>query len=301
MGLWGSRSMGRGLVESGTEVPRGLKSAPQLLLLASLATRALAGSLAPELFAFDNGTGRDQKLPPARQAAILKSAGYAGMGIYTGTQRIPEVLAALDREHLRLLSIYVHSFADDSGPRIDPGLPAAIEQLAGRETMIMLTVQGHGKDAEERAIANVREVADMAAKSGLRVCLYPHIGFYIETTPDAIRILRKAGRANVGAALNLYHTVMFHSTRGGDDQLDFRQLVAQALPNLLMVSINGIGGSTILPLGDGDYDVARFLSVLNDAGYRGPVSLQSYQVKGDLEQNLARSLTAWRAMLAKLR
>ena len=212
-----------------------------------------------------------------------------------------QVLAALDREHLRLLSVYVHSFADDSGPRIDPGLPAAIEQLAGRETMIMLTVQGHGKDAEERAIANVREVADLAAKSGLRVCLYPHIGFYVETTPDAIRIIRKAGRSNVGAALNLYHTVMFHSTRCGDDHLDLRQLVAQSMPHLLMVSINGIGGTSILPLGEGNYDVARFLSVLNDAGYRGPVSLQSYQVRGDLEQNLARSLEAWRAMLAKLR
>jgi sugar phosphate isomerase/epimerase len=267
-----------------------------------LAALPLAGgSLSPDFFAFDNGTGRDQKLPFDRQAAILKGAGYAGMGLYTGTQHIPEVLAALDHEHLRLLAIYVHSFADDSGPRIDPGLPAAIAQLAGRETMIMLTVQGHGKDAEERAVANVREVADLAAKSGLRVCLYPHIGFYIETTPDAIRVIRKAGRPNVGAALNLYHTVMFHSTRCGDDHLDFRQLVAQSLPHVLMVSINGISGSSILPLGEGEYDVAGFLKVLNDAGYQGPVSLQCYQVKGDLEQNLARSLEAWRAMLAKLR
>lgn len=260
-----------------------------------------AANLSPGLFAFDNGTGRDQKLPLEQQAAILKSAGYAGMGIYTGTAHIPEVLAALDHEHLRLLSIYVHSHVDDTAPRIDPGLPAAIEQLAGRETMIMLTVQGQGKNAEERAIENVREVADLAAKSGLKVCLYPHIGFYIETTPDAIRVLRKAGRPNVGAALNLYHTVMFHSTRCGDDHLDLRQLVVQSLPHLAMVSINGIRGSTIEPLGEGDYDVARFLSVLDNAGYHGPVSLQSYQVKGDLEQNLARSSAAWRAMLAKLR
>jgi sugar phosphate isomerase/epimerase len=260
----------------------------------------MAGGLSPDFFAFDNGTGRDQKLPLAQQAEILKNAGYAGMGLFTGTQRIPEALAALDAQELRLLAIYVHSYVDGNGPRIDPGLATAIRQLAGRETMIMLTLQGHGRDAEEQAVANVREVADMAEAAGLRVCLYPHVNLYVETTPDALRIVRKAGRKNVGVALNLFHTVLFHSSRCGEDDLDFRQLVRRVLPHLWMVSINGIGwqdGSpTILSLGEGGYDVGRFIRILNDAGYQGPVSLQCYQVKGDLEKNLAHSLKAWRAM-----
>ncbi len=256
--------------------------------------------LSPDLFAFDNGTGRDQKLPLDQQAAILRSAGYGGMAVYTGTQRIPEVLKALQDRQLGLLSIYVHSFVDDTGPRIDPGLETAIQQLAGRETMLLLTVQGHGKGAEDRAVENVRQVADMAAKSGLRVCLYPHIGFYVETTPDAIRLIRKAGRNNVGAALNLYHTVEFHRQRCGTADLNFAQLVKESLPDIFMVSINGIAGSTIVRLGEGDFDVSRFLRVLNDASYTGPVGLQCYQVPGDVQNNLEKSNEAWKAMLAKL-
>jgi sugar phosphate isomerase/epimerase len=256
--------------------------------------------LSPDLFAFDNGTGRDQKLPLDQQAAILKTAGYGGMAVYTGTQRLPEVLAALKTRQLRLLSIYVHSFVDDTGPRIDPGIETAVPQLAGGETMLLLTVRGHGKDAEEGAVENVRQVADMAAKAGLRVCLYPHIGFYVETTPDAIRVARKAGRGNVGAALNLYHTVEFHRQRCGTADLNFATLVKDILPDIYMVSINGIAGSTIVRLGEGDFDISRFLRVLNDAGYRGPVGLQCYLVPGDIQNNLEQSYAAWKKMLEQL-
>jgi sugar phosphate isomerase/epimerase len=225
------------------------------------------------------------------------------MAVFTGTARIPEVLAALDAQKLRLLSIYVHSYADDTTPRIDPGLSAAIEQLAGRETMILLTVQGHGKDAEERAIENVRAVADMAAKSNLRVCLYPHINFYVETTPDALRIARKSGRSNVGVALNLYHTVAFHAARCADGDLDLKQLMKAALPSLWLVSINGMnwkdGAPTIERLGDGTYDIARVLRALKEAGYTGPIGQQCYQVLGDVRDNLAKSHAAWLKMLPR--
>jgi sugar phosphate isomerase/epimerase len=278
---------------------------PEAALLAAIALAPVAaGDFSKDLFAFDNGTGRDQKLALAAQARLLKETGYRGMAVFTGTAHIPAALSALDAQKLRLLSIYVHSFVDGTTPRIDAGLAAAIEQLAGRETMILLTVQGHGKDAEQRAVENVREVADMAARSGLRVCLYPHIGFYVETTPDALRIAAKAGRANVGVALNLYHTVAFHAARCADGDLDLRRLVKTALPRLWLVSINGMdwkdGAPTIERLGDGAYDVARVLRLLKDAGYSGPVGQQCYRVPGDLRENLARSHAAWRDMLKRI-
>ncbi|HWQ54010.1 MAG TPA: TIM barrel protein [Bryobacteraceae bacterium] len=270
----------------------------RLVAVSLLAASCLAQGLSGDFFAFDNGTGRDQKLPFEEQAALLKRAGYAGMGIYSGTARIPELLQALDAQKLRLLSIYVHCYVDGRAPAIDPDIPEAIRQLAGRETMLMLTVQGNGPGAEERAIANVREVADLAAESGLRVCLYPHWGFYVETTPDALRIARKTGRANVGVALNLFHTVLFHLNRCGEGYLDLAPLIRQSLPRLLMLSINGIrfesGAPVITTLDDGDYEVAPFIRELGRAGYRGPVALQSYLVKGDLQENLARSLRAWK-------
>jgi sugar phosphate isomerase/epimerase len=278
-----------------------LRAARAASFLAALP--CLAGGLAADFFAFDNGTGRDQKLPLTEQAAILRRAGYAGMGLFTGTSRIPEVLAALDDRKLRLLSIYVHSSVD-AEPRLDPGLADGVRQLAGRETMILLTVRGSGAGAEDRAVENVRRAADLAAESGLRVCLYPHVGFHVETTRDALRVARKAGRPNVGVALNLYHTVLFHRARCGGDDFDMAALLREALPRLWLVSVNGIEttpeGSRIARLDQGEYDVAAFLRLLDQAGYSGPVALQCYQVPGEIEDNLNKSMQAWRAMLRTL-
>jgi sugar phosphate isomerase/epimerase len=268
----------------------------------ALSSGAPNQGLPSTLFAFDNGTGRDQKVPLMQQAAMLKRTGYAGMGVYTGTERIPEMLAALDRHGLRLLSIYVHSSVADTGARIDPGIPTAIRQLAGRDTMLMLTVQGHQPKAEERAVENVREVASMAGEAGLRVCLYPHVNFYVETTPDALRIIRKVERDNVGAALNFHHTLLFHSNRCGEDDIDVRPMLRRGLRHIWMASVNGIRRGEdwrIVTLDDGDVDVSSFVQALQDAGYQGPVGLQCYRVLGDIEHNLNRSMIAWRRLVAR--
>ena len=81
--------------------------------------------------------------------------------------------------------------------------------------------------------------------------------------------------------------------------------VRQVMARLLFVSINGADHTgdwdrLIQPLDRGEYDVAGFLRELDKAGYRGPIALQSYNIKGDMEENLARSMKAWRAMRAKL-
>jgi sugar phosphate isomerase/epimerase len=276
-------------------------------MMLAVAWGAPAAGLSDKFYAFDNGTGRDQKLPFEEQAALLSRAGYAGMAIYTGTPRIPEMLAALDARSLELAGIYVHSYTDSRPEPIDPGIPQAVRQLAGRKTMLMLTVQGpNGPGAEERAVDNVRRVADLAAEQGLRVCLYPHIGFYVETLPDALRVIRKAGRANVGVALNLYHTVVFHLERCGGEDFDMARLIAGAGSRLWLVSVNGItvkqeGRAGLNRLDQGDYDLAPVLRLLDRAGYSGPVALQSYQVPGDTAENLARSMAAWRALLKRVR
>ncbi len=279
-----------------------MRRAVLLALAAAFAACAADVRLPRELYAFDNGTGRDQKLPLAQQAAILKRAGYAGMGLYTGTARVPELLAELDARGLKLLGIYVHSFVDERAPRIDPGLGGAIRRLAGRDTMIVLTLRGQGPKAEQNAVANVREVARMAAGAGLRVCLYPHVGFYVETAADALRIVEKAGAANVGLALNFHHAALFHWNRCGGGDLDFHPLIRRVLPKLFMVSVNGIfregAQARVERLDRGNLPLRPFLAALSAEGYSGPVCLQSYQVAGDIETNLRVSLETWRKLVA---
>ena len=260
--------------------------------LAALAPIAHGQKLTNPFFAFDNGTGRDQKLPLEEQAELVKRTGYAGLG-YTGALQVPEMLKALESRGLKMFSIYVAARVDGDKPSYDAGIPEAIRQLKGHGTVIWLTVQGTSPDGEERAVRMVREVADMAAESGLRVVLYPHMGFYVGRIEDALRIRSLADRRNVGVTFNLAHFLAVK------DEPNLDQRLHEAMPYLEMVSINGAeheGGwdRLIQPLDRGAFDVFGLLKKLAAAGYKGPIGLQCYQVPGDIEDNLNRSMAAWR-------
>jgi sugar phosphate isomerase/epimerase len=266
-------------------------------IVLALPLRAAEGLTNP-FFAFDNGTGRDQKMPPEDQAELVKRTGYAGLG-FSGAQGVPEMLKALESRGLRLFSIYVASRVDGENPGFDPALPEAMKQLKGHGTVIWLTVQGKSPDGEARATKIVREVADMAAGSGLRVVLYPHIGFYVGRIEDALRIRKLADRPNVGVTFNLAHFLAAKD----EPNLDLR--LREALPFLEMVSINGADhegdwSRLIQPLDRGEFDVYGLLKKLRSMGYKGPIGLQCYQVPGDMEENLRRSMTAWRNFSRRL-
>jgi sugar phosphate isomerase/epimerase len=254
--------------------------------------------LANPFFVFDNGTGRDQHVPLEAQAELVKRTGYAGLG-YTGTQHIPEMLRALEERGLRMFSIYVAAHIDGDKPSYDPGLPEAIRQLRGHGTVIWLTVRGSAPDGDARATAVVREVADLAAASGLRVALYPHVGFFVARIEDALRVMKNVDRPNVGVTFNLAHFL------AAKDEPNLDARLKEALPHLFMVSINGAeheGGwdRLIQPLDRGAFDVYGLLKKLVALGYDGPIGLQCYKVPGDAEENLRRSMAAWREFRARM-
>ena len=66
------------------------------------------------------------------------------------------------------------------------------------------------------------------------------------------------------------------------------------------IGCQGFDRVHILRLDQGDFDVAGFLRKLRAAGYGGPVGLQCYGVKGDVEENLKANMAAWRKIAAQL-
>ncbi len=263
---------------------------------ASKDERAKQGLTNP-FFAFDNGTGRG-RLSPEVQAQMLADLGYAGMG-YTGTGGIPDMLAALKKHDLKMFSTYVGARVGPDGPSYDPNLKQAIEQLKGHDTLIWLTVTGNAPDAEKQAVAVVREIGDLAAASGLKVALYPHLGFYVERVEDAVRIVKQVDRTNVGASFNLCHWLKV------GDEPNMEQRLKESMPYLFAVSINGAdheGGwdRLIQTLDRGEFDVLAFLKRLNAHDYTGPIGLQCYAIKGDTRENLTRSINAWKKFVAEM-
>lgn len=268
---------------------------------------ARQGAPANPFYAMDTNIWSWQDRTPEQVAKLLKDLGYDGYG-HGGTQNIDEYLAALDAQGLGLFSTYV-GMNLDAEVKVPPAVADVFRKFKGRNAMLWLFVQsrkyaGDVKAGDRIAVEAIRELADLAHESGVKIALYPHTGFYAESLDDALRIAEKVNRRNVGVTFNLCHWLKV------DGDKDPSETLQRAMPYLFQVSINGAdSGDTkamnwnrlIQPLGSGTYDVGGVLKTLKELGYAGPVALQGYGVKGDSKENLKRSIQAWRKLSDSLR
>jgi sugar phosphate isomerase/epimerase len=248
-------------------------------------------------FPFDNGVGRGV-WPPKVQAETVKKLGYDGMHYnYTNPVDFAAKIAACKEAGVPIKAMYIYTFVDKPGASYDKGIPDVIKQLAGSGTTIWLTLRdGKRGQQDAEAAAIVKEIAGLAADSGLKVSIYPHAGFYVATAEDAVRIAKIDRLPNVGVTVNLCHELF----AGNGDRL--AEVVKTAAPMLTLVSINGAspvagkgpGAWDTLPLGSGSFDTKAFLKLIYDSGYRGPIGHQFYAVKGDDLQKITTAIEAWK-------
>jgi sugar phosphate isomerase/epimerase len=272
---------------------------PRLLWLLAALLLPAAALAAPEFFVLDNGVGRGS-WTPEQQAGTLKDLGYDGISYnYTTPAALAAWQAAFKAKGLKIYGLYVYTYIDKP-VHYDPAFKDAIRMLKGSDTVIWMTlcqtkVPG---DHDAEAVKLVQEIADLARESGVRVALYGHAKFYVATADDAVRIAKKAQRPNVGVTINLCHEFL----TGNGDHLN--ETLKNAAPYLTLVTINGLDVKNkqyILRLDQGDFDTAGWVGKLLAAGYKGPVGLQCFQVKGDVRENLEADIAAWRKIAGQLR
>lgn len=254
-------------------------------------------------FAMDTAT-KDAKHQNAKeQIEMVKELGYAGIGPNAGGD-LPEMFNECQKNGLQLYAAYVGANIGPDQQKYGPELEQAIETLKGTNSMLWLFVQSNkdkisSPEGDERAVAVIREIADKALEKGVRVALYPHTGFWVERVEDAVRVVKKVDRANVGVTFNLCHWLKV------DEEKNMESLIRLAMPYLFVVTINGAdsGGNDwkglIQTLDKGTFDVGKFLKTLADNGYTGPIGFQGYGIPGDAHDNLKRTMAAWR-QLAKV-
>jgi sugar phosphate isomerase/epimerase len=251
-------------------------------------------------FAFDNAATDEKHKTPKQQVEILKELGYDGISS-RGGKHLAEMAKELDKNGLRLFTVYL-------GINIDPGqqpygeeLTNAIEVLKERNAILWLFFRSKkykpsDPAGDARAVEIIREIAEKAEKSKVRIALYPHHMFWIESLADAMRVAKKVNRENVGVTFNLCHFLRVN------DERNIESVIEKAMPHLFVVSINGAdsGGkdwkTLIQTLDRGTFDVRKFLKTLYDAGYNGPIGFQGYGIGGDAYDNLERTMQAWREL-----
>lgn len=259
-----------------------------------------------ELFAFDNYMVVGDYKQSQVRADTLKELGYDGMG--TRGTNLVEQTEIFEKAGLKLHSTYL-GLNLDADQKYDANLMKAIKQLKGKGTILWFTVSSKkykpaSVEGDAVAVKAIRELADAAHDSGLKIALYPHANMYVETLSDSVRIAKKVNRRNVGGSFNLCHWLKVE----GD--IDYRPILKESLPYLFVVSTSGAeSGDTkkmgwdklIQTLDKGSFDNYKLLKYLKDIGYKGPVGLQGYRIKGDPKETLSSSMKAWRKINEKLK
>lgn len=255
--------------------------------------------LSSPFFAFQNGLW---SMPLEEQVKLLSQLGYDGIAFEGPLHETSKMLKLLNAYRLKMFCLYTRVYLSDQWgkPPYDPDLKATIQQLRGCDTMLWIPVIGErestGANLDLRAVAILGEIADMAEAAGIRVALYPHTAFHVEKVSDALRLVKKLHRKNVGVAFNLCHFLAV------EDEKHLAERLQEALPHLFVVSINGADSRgankpdwkrLIQTLDRGNFDVRRVIGTLCQLNYTGPIGLQCFGIPGDPSDNLARSMKAW--------
>jgi sugar phosphate isomerase/epimerase len=237
------------------------------------------------------------------KAKLLKTIGYDGLEGF-GYRDFFELKNALDKEGLEMPVNYVELNFESDGK---------LEDTSANEIKAMIKASAKGaiiyfhlhsnrykadKEAGDKVVSvTLRELSDYSASFGVKLCVYPHAGFYCETVAHSVKLAKMVGRGNYGAAMNLCHLLKVEGSEGIDIK------IKEFSPFLFAVNICGADdGDTkqfgwdrlIQPLGNGSFDTYRFVKTLSDNGYRGPIGLQCYNLEGDALETLTRSLFTWK-------
>jgi 2-dehydrotetronate isomerase len=126
-----------------------------------------------------------------------------------------------------------------------------------------------GEAAEAVYVANLRAAADFLAPHGITVLIEPlnsrdNPGYFLNTTDAGLRIIDRAGRANLGLQFDLYHCQIME----GDLARHVRDLAGR----FAHVQIAGVPERHEPDIGEVNY--AYLLELLDEAGYGGWVGCE---------------------------
>ncbi len=183
-----------------------------------------------------------------------------------------------------------------------PHLKNVVKALAQHKAKLWLSINGP-KD-EEKIIRLIQEVADAAAEKNVTVSLYPHDNTAMETAEEALMMREKSGRQNLTISIHQCHEMR----AGNTDRL--ADIIAKVGSHLDLVTICGSNikmskeeknwDDAIKPLGEGDYDPKKFLRLLTDASFKGPVILHTYGLKKKPDSHYQTSFEIYQKMVAEI-
>jgi len=259
---------------------------------------------APELYGFCMETHDAKRRSIPEQAKMLRELGFDGAGypLWFGKE-LDANLRTLDDAGLKVYLLFTKIKLSSKDRPYDPRIAEAFRKLKGRPVTISVLLVGFPPGdprGEEPAVEALRRLGDLAAESGLRISIYHHTGDWTQSLLHALRVVKKVNHPQVGVNFNLCHWLKI------DGEKDYRPVLRENAGKIFAVTINcaKLGSKAwtdglIQPLDRGDFDNRELLKTLREIGYRGPVGLMCYGIRGDAREHLGRSMKAWKTWHAQ--
>lgn len=243
-----------------------------------------------------------RQLEAEAQVALVEKVGYDGLMVSTWEDHAPwpklrsyARLAAVRSGKVRIMAILAN--LEVAKPPGDRELAELAEVSAELRAPLWVYVHGGRMERAPLAVDMLGRLADACQAKGGSLVLYPHEGCVFADLEDSVAILKALDRPSVTTSFHLCHELK------AGNLARFDELIRTHAPRLSLVSVNGADSrrfaqpgwdGAILPLDQGDIDVAPILRSLRTAGYSGPVLIHTFGLKSPPEEHLTGSLRRWR-------
>jgi sugar phosphate isomerase/epimerase len=281
-----------------------------LLAINVIGQNQLIKKRTPELSAYNFGSLG--KLAPLEQLAVLKKTDYKGIILNSQTKsdtvNLDVFLTALKKnKHFKIHAVMVrYDFTDPVQKR--EGWKIIVDKIANKNIEIWVIFGKKAVDITDNFIeTKLKEVVEYAKTKQVKVILYPHSNCYIASAEEALPFVQKINDPNLQLAVHLCHEIragngarissVFENVKqyigavtlaGTDSMADFSK------PKLMDTS-------TIKPIGQGNFNMAKFIEPLRKSGYKGMVGFINFKIEDDPKTYLKNSMMEWRELNKELK
>lgn len=198
---------------------------------------------------------------------------------------VPEIKDLSKKYGLELLAI--------EQPRQDPSRMEAAFQAAAKLSIPVVNCCPIGEADDEEGwrenVDSLGNLADMAEKYGVTLCVKAHVGASVHDTPSTLRVMREITSPAFGIDMDPSHIY-----RAGENPVEAIGAVISRVKHVHIRDCKGRQRGPGEPRdqanGRGDIDLVNYIQVLHENGYTGPVDLEVIGTKR-LEYSLEQCCT----------